>query len=131
VTAPVASCPTCGSASIQAVTVERKKIGQAVLAEYFLGTAAGVAAGSSTVVQNACLACGQQWFPGTEQERQLRALAGQLGETAKRAEVRRREEAEKQKVRDRRTTSIAVFVFLLLIVAGLIWMATHPQPLNP
>jgi hypothetical protein len=34
-----ATCPQCGSASLQAVPLERKKIAEAMLTEYFLGTA--------------------------------------------------------------------------------------------
>lgn len=79
---PVATCPTCGSASIQAVPVKKSQIGQALLTEYFLGTAAGVGASSSTVIQVVCLSCGCTWLPGTSQERHLRALSRQLGEKA-------------------------------------------------
>jgi hypothetical protein len=74
-----ATCPQCGSPSVQAVPIEKKKLGQAVIAEYFLGTAAGVSAGSAMVIQAICLSCGCQWFPGTVQERSIRALSGQLG----------------------------------------------------
>jgi hypothetical protein len=73
---PQASCPKCGSPSVQAVPIEKKKLGEAVLAEYFLGTAAGVAAGSKIVIQAVCLVCGCQWFPGSEGEQRVRALSG-------------------------------------------------------
>jgi hypothetical protein len=74
-----ATCPACGSPSVQAVPIERRKIGTAVLAQYFLGVAGGVAAGSTVVIQAVCLECGCQWFPGTPNEQEVRALSGQLG----------------------------------------------------
>ena len=77
-----ATCPKCGSASIQAVPVKKSQIGKALLTEYFLGTAAGVGASSSTVIQAVCLSCGCTWLPGTSQERHIRALSRQLGEQA-------------------------------------------------
>lgn len=77
---PTATCPKCGSASIQAVPVKKSQIGKALLTEYFLGTAAGVGASSSTVIQAVCLSCGCTWLPGTSQERHIRALSRQLGE---------------------------------------------------
>ena len=81
---PTATCPKCGSASIQAVPVKKSSLGKAFVAEYFLGTAAGVAAGGGdTVIQVVCLSCGCQYFPGTKQEQQVRALSGQLGDKAK------------------------------------------------
>lgn len=96
-----AICPQCGSPSIQAVPIEKKRLARAIVAEYFLGTAAGVAASSSTVIQAMCLKCGCQWFPGTIQEERLRALSGQLGEDARRleearaTEIRTRAEVER------------------------------------
>lgn len=83
---PTATCPKCASSSIQAVPVKKAQIGQALLTEYFLGTAAGVGASSSTVIQVVCLSCGCTWLPGTSQERHLRALSKQLGEEAWRNE---------------------------------------------
>ena len=124
--APTASCPSCGSPSIQAVPIERKKLGDAVIAEYFLGTAAGVAAGSKTVIQAMCLKCGVQWFPGTKQEEELRVLSGQLGERAKhdleRAIATRKEHEAKQETESQRFAFW--IVFLLVVVAFLIWVAT-------
>ena len=79
---PTASCPKCGSSSIQAVPVKKSHYAKAVVAEYLLGTAAGVGASSSTVIQAVCLSCGCTWLPGTSQERHLRALSRQLGEKA-------------------------------------------------
>ena|SRR5437867_3657548 len=113
-----ATCPRCQSPSVQAVPVERKKIGQAALAEYFLGTAAGVAAGSSMVIQTICLSCGCQWFPGTKQEHELRALSGQLGEEAARAAQRAiAERQERDRTLDTRMrVLIWVGAFVLLAV---------------
>ena len=121
-TPPTASCPSCGSPSIQAVPVERKKLGQAVVAEYFLGTAAGVAAGSSTVIQAMCLSCGTQWFPGTKQEEEIRALSGQLGEAAKRAaeQVRaKRAELERDKGARSELFTLIIVVVLFTLFAVL------------
>lgn len=113
-TAGPATCPRCGSTSIQAVPVEKKKLGEAALAEYFFGTAAGVAASSSTVIQAVCLSCGAQWFPGTESEKRMRALAGQLGEPAKQAEQQRVVEAQRQ---GNTTARIVVWGILLIAMA--------------
>jgi hypothetical protein len=44
-----------------------------------LGTAAGIAAGSGSVIKSVCLSCGLQYFPGTKEEQRIRALSGQLG----------------------------------------------------
>lgn len=72
------ACPNCGSPSVQAVVLPKNSIGAAVLAEYLLGTAAGVTAGASTVIQTACLKCGARWVPGTRDELGLRVRSGQL-----------------------------------------------------
>jgi len=116
-----ATCPKCGSTSIQAVPIEKKKLGEAVIAEYFLGTAAGVAAGTSTVIQAMCLVCGCQWFPGTKQERQLRALSGQLGDHAKRAAESELAAQEQQQKREARTNRIAALIIILIIFAVIVW----------
>jgi hypothetical protein len=116
-----ATCPKCESTSIQAVPVERKKIGEAVLAEYFLGTAAGVAAGSATIVQAICLKCGCQWFPGSEQERRLRALSGQLGDAARREEENRLAselESTRRAERERNIGLLVVLAILVVVVVG-------------
>lgn len=82
-------CPKCSSPSVQAVQVTKRSLAAAVLAQDLLGPAAGVVAGTSHVLTNVCLGCGCQWIPGTEYERQLRAIAGQLGPEAQRTELAR------------------------------------------
>ena len=111
-----ATCPQCGSTSIQAVPIPRKQVGNAVIAEYFLGTAAGVAAGTSTVIQAVCLKCGCQWFPGTAQESRIRALSGQFGEPARRAELER---LDHQKRRKASVTKALAFVTKALAFVGM------------
>lgn len=111
-----ATCPRCNSPSIQAVPIEKKKLGNAIVAEYFLGTAAGVAAGSSMVIQAMCLSCGCQWFPGTKQEDELRALSGQRGQEAQLAAQARATAMEQRATagaRDR-NHGIALMAFLVL-----------------
>ena len=112
-----ATCPQCGSPSIQAVPIERKKVGDALLAEYFLGTAAGVAAGSSTVIQAVCLKCGCQWFPGTVQEQRLRAASGQLGEEAKKVEEARAAKAKAEQAKGETIRAIGCLLLVVLIIA--------------
>jgi hypothetical protein len=116
-----ATCPKCNSASIQAVPIEKKKLGKAVVAEYFFGTAAGVAAGTSTVIQAMCLSCGCQWFPGTKQERQLRALSGQLGDHAKRTAESELAAQDVQRKKEARTNLIVVWIIFLIIFAVIVW----------
>jgi hypothetical protein len=118
-----ATCPTCDSPSIQAVPIEKKKIADAIVAEYFLGTAAGVAAGSAVVIQAICLKCGQQWFPGTNQEEQLRILSGQRGPAAQRdAQERLAATARVQQDLDQRSNRVAVgvLVIVVMILAGIL-----------
>jgi hypothetical protein len=92
-----------------------------VIAEYFLGTAAGVAAGTSTVIQAMCLSCGCQWFPGTKQERQLRAISGQLGDHAKHAAESELATQEQQRKSEARTNRIAALIIILIIFAVIVW----------
>lgn len=93
-----ATCPKCGSTSVQVVNIEKKNLGAAVLAEWMLdSTAAGVAAGSKMVPSNACVACGFQWLPGSLPEALARLISGQLGEDNRKkvlAQVRRREQEQ-------------------------------------
>ena len=81
-TGPTVSCPTCGDRSIQTVNVKRSAVPKELAAEYFAAT--GTPA-SDTIPQSVCGRCGCRWLPRTSQERQLRALSGQLGQEAMRA----------------------------------------------
>ncbi|MGA2382605.1 MAG: hypothetical protein ABSG61_04140 [Gemmatimonadales bacterium] len=76
------SCPACGSPSIQSVSVKRSAVPKDLAAEYF--AAAGVPV-SDMIAQSVCGRCGCRWFARTSQERQLRALSGQLGQDAMQA----------------------------------------------
>lgn len=112
---PQATCPKCGSLSVQAVPVEKKKLDEAVLTEYILGTAAGVAAGSEMVIQAVCLSCGCQWFPGSPAEQRLRALSGQLGEEAKKkAEL----DTARENVKENSKRNISVLFTVVLLLGG-------------
>lgn len=116
--ADIVTCPKCASTSVQAVPVERKKLGDAIVAEYFLGTAAGVAAGSSMVIQAMCLKCGLQWFPGTPHEQRLRALSGQLGTDAQRREQQLVDEEERAAEQTEAKASRVRHIVAVSIVAG-------------
>ncbi|HKV74614.1 MAG TPA: hypothetical protein VJN95_08845 [Gemmatimonadales bacterium] len=115
-----AACPRCESPSVQAVAVQRKDIGAAILAEYFAGTAAGVAAGTKTVIQNVCTKCGAQWLPGTSQEQTLRLLSGRLGADAQQAEIARLEKEQKAAVEAQSQKALAWIV--LAGLAFVVWM---------
>lgn len=125
--APQATCPKCGSLSVQAVPIERKKLGEAALTEYFLGTAAGVAAGSDMVIQAVCLSCGCQWFPGSPAEQQMRALSGQLGEDAKKkAEVA----IVRYNAQENSKKNLSILVAVLVAVGGGLWYVNSSRSSN-
>ncbi len=84
VTGPSGSCPKCGSTALQSVNVKRATVPKALAAEYFAAMPAGAAA-TRTVQLSVCPKCGARWLPRTTQERQMRALSGQLGPEAMRA----------------------------------------------
>lgn len=76
-----ATCPKCGSTTVQVVNVEKKNLGAAMLTEaLFESTAAGVTVGSKMIPTNTCVSCGFQWLPGSLPEALARLLSGQLGE---------------------------------------------------
>jgi len=83
VTGPTVSCPSCGARSVQTTNLKRSTVPKDLAAEYAAATGGGAA--SDTIPQHACGRCGARWIPRTSQERQLRALSGQLGQEAMRA----------------------------------------------
>ena len=80
--ATTVSCPTCGGQSIQTANVKRSTVPRDLAVEY---SAAAGNPGADPIPQNVCARCGCRWIPRTSQERQLRALSGQLGQEAMRA----------------------------------------------
>lgn len=120
----IATCPKCGSPSVQGMEVSSRDIPAAIVSEYFLGIAAGVTAGRKKVLQNYCVKCGQRWIPGTSQEEELRIRSGQYGEEALRQlqnadERDHKKLAEAQKKADQRRMYwiIAAVILVLLAVA--------------
>jgi len=82
VTGPTVSCPSCGARSVQTTNVKRSTVPKDLAAEYAAATGG---AASDTIPQALCGRCGARWIPRTSQERQLKALSGQLGPEAMRA----------------------------------------------
>lgn len=76
-----------------------------------------MAAGSKTAIVNACLACGAQWVPGTQAERRMRALLGQLGDAAKRAKEQRIAGEQDAKRAAERQNVIAGVILPLVLLA--------------
>jgi hypothetical protein len=104
------------------VPVSKKSVPKAVLGEYLLGTAAGMTAGGKTVIQVMCLSCGAQWLPGTEQERRLRALSGQLGEEEKEKALQAIEKAKEPES----PVALAILLMALMVLAIMLlyyWVA--------
>lgn len=83
--AAVPSCPKCGASIIRTTAVPRAKVDAALATEYFRATGNRDPKPSDTVAVQTCERCGCQWVPRTAQERQLRALSGQLGPEARKA----------------------------------------------
>jgi hypothetical protein len=111
------TCPRCAGEHIQAVAVPRKSVSKALLAELAVGTAAGLAASSSTIVMNACLRCGAQWVPGSLEERGMRMESGQFGEEARQRWVKIQEESKGYANR-----VVGIGCLVLLAVFILIWI---------
>ncbi len=98
------TCPNCGGTQVGAQLVPKPKSGMEKLATGLLAIGTGDAAGTvlarqwaaaaNMVVMDFCLACGTQWVPGSEEEKAMRALSGQLGPEAQ-AEARRKIEEAK------------------------------------
>jgi predicted nucleic acid-binding Zn-ribbon protein len=82
---PTGSCPKCGSNALQTVQLKRSSVSKELVTEYYLRSTPSAAASADTIIQNVCTRCGCRWIPRTRQERQLRALSGQLGQEAMRA----------------------------------------------
>ena len=81
-TALTVSCPTCGARNVQTSNVKRSTVPKDLAAEYAAATGGAT---SDLIPQLACGRCSARWIPRTSQERQLRALSGQLGPEAMRA----------------------------------------------
>ena len=118
-TGPTVSCPNCGDRSIQTVNVKRSTVPKELAAEYFAATGTP---SSDTVPQYVCARCGCRWLPRTSQERQLRALSGQLGQQAMRAAQGQAAvaaspaEAARKKV-SMRTMVLAIITVLMILLA--------------
>ena len=123
-----ATCPKCAATTVQIVNVEKKTLGAAMLTEWLLdSTAAGVAAGSKTVLSNACVACGFQWLPGSLHEALARLVSGQFGEDIRQhvlAQFRRHDQAlEQLKAESQRTLAILGAVVAIVAVGALVYSA--------
>lgn len=97
------TCPTCGGTTVQGQLVPKTSLADHVagylVAEDVAGAVLFAQAGAKMVVVDFCLACGTTWLPGTPQERELRALSGQLGaEEQAKARKARESKAEKPSV---------------------------------
>src|SRR2546430_10027672 len=119
-----AAWPGWGATPVQAVNVEKKNLGAALLTEWLRdSTAAGVAACSKTVISNACIACGFQWLPGSPHEALARLVSGQLGQDTRKhllARLRRRDE-ELQHERERSQRTLAILIAFAATLAVGAW----------
>jgi hypothetical protein len=82
---PTGSCPRCGATTLKEVRVKRTSVDRALAAEYLRAMGGRETGGTDTLTQQVCQRCGCRWLPRTTQERQLRALSGQLGPEAMKA----------------------------------------------
>lgn len=126
-----ASCPQCGATTVQVVNVEKKSLGAALLAEWLLeSTAAGVAAGSKTILCNACVACGFQWVPGSLPEAVGRLLADQFGQASRQRIMAQLTQSANEyqeaadRVRRETRRDALIMVSMVAGVALLIWSYT-------
>lgn len=115
---PTASCPKCGSTSIETVPVKRSSVPKALVTEY-LATGPSAAAGSDTITQSVCPKCGCRWFPRTKQERHLRALSGQLGQEAMIAALAE-EAAESAQAKQSALAKIPVRTWAIAVVLAIV-----------
>jgi hypothetical protein len=126
------TCPKCGATSVQAVSVAKRSIARAMLTEWALdSTAAGVAAGSSSVIVATCLTCGAQWLPGTEQERRMRAASGQMGPDAQMVEEERQQQEKVAKAANERTIVIGVAIIASIILLAVVLSVIQSNACNP
>ncbi len=126
--ATTGSCPRCGATTVQEVKVKRSTVDRALAAEYLRATG-GRETGEGTLTQQVCQRCGCRWLPRTTQERNLRALSGQLGPEAMKA-AQAEEEARaakmargaagggKPKVRPLTVVLAVIIVILLILVVA-------------
>jgi hypothetical protein len=80
-------CPLCGATGVQGQLVPKKNVVGGIITAWLTEDAAAAFMASHAgdlIVIAFCVGCGAQWVPRSEQERQLRALSGQLGEAARR-----------------------------------------------
>ena len=82
---PTGSCPKCGATTLSEVKVKRSSVDRALAAEYLRATGGRDTGSEALLTQQVCQRCGCRWLPRTTQERQLRALSGQLGPEAMKA----------------------------------------------
>ncbi|SRR6266576_2204732 len=122
-----ATCPTCGATTVQVVNVQKKDIGAAMLAEWlFDSTAAGVAAGSRTIICNVCVACGFQWLPGSSQEALARLFSDQLGQDNRQRVLARLEARDESLKAESQAThrTIGIMVAFAVVVVAVGWVYT-------
>lgn len=122
---PPVVCPRCASPSVQAIQLASSSVATSAIVGDLLGTAAGVTAGTSFALLDTCLACGCQWVAGSEDERRLRALNGQLGDEAKRIELARlAAEAPRPTWLSRRQKGILLVLLGLIVAVAFVWSAS-------
>lgn len=115
-----ATCPQCNSPSIQAVQVELEKPTGSLLADLLQDDSDDTANRTEKVIQVVCLSCGCKWTPGSPEEREMRALSGQLGEPAKQAATAQAAEGKKEK--DRQAEG-SLWLVILGGIAALVYFA--------